>query len=117
MLHTLGYDGPVGLGTDDTAIEPALGPFLAPDGAWLILGGSNGPITAREAPPSPSTTKASSTSAEAALDVNTTADLLRSHAIPRADKARIVVLLIPIPKVSLHLPVCSAVRLLIASSH
>lgn len=44
-LDNYHYLGPVALSWDDTALEPALQAYKDSDGTWLILGGTEGPIS------------------------------------------------------------------------
>lgn len=43
-ITKLGYDGPLALSWDDTALEPALSVWDEGDDVWVVLGGSNGPV-------------------------------------------------------------------------
>ena len=90
LMSKLGYSGPVGIGTDDTSIEKALQAYLSGDGSWLVVGGCDEPILAR----SPQTTDNSET-----LDIKVL-DILHDKNVVHADKARVIILTIPVPKVS-----------------
>lgn len=92
VITSLNYSGPLTMGTDDTAIEKALQAYQGADGSWFIVGGCGEPLLAR--PPQSGTIKT-----EDDLDVDIL-DLLRDSKILHADKARVIILSIPIPKVS-----------------
>lgn len=93
FMKKLGYSGPVGIGTDDTAIEKALQVYSAGDGSWQVVGGCGKPIEARSAQAQDSPDH---------LDVNIL-DILCDQNVIRADKARVIILTIPVPKVSIVL--------------
>lgn len=44
VLRGYNYNGPLGLSWDDTALEPAISIFEESKAAYLILGGTEGPI-------------------------------------------------------------------------
>lgn len=95
-MKKLGYTGPLALGTDDTSIEKALQAYQARDGAWLVLGGCGEPLIARP-PPSASPGSGSSSDLDCPPDI---LDMLKSQDVVRADKVRVIILNIPVPKVS-----------------
>jgi hypothetical protein len=99
MISSLNYMGPIGLGTDDTMIERSLQAYLANDGSWLVVGGCGRPILARP-PPSHTSTAESNDCADLGPDI---LNILRDRAIERADKVRVILLIIPVAKVSARL--------------
>ena len=94
-IRVLGYTGPVSVGTDDTSIEKALQAYLAADGSWLVVGGCAGPIVAR--PPQVPGVPLEQGAEDSDLDI---LDILRNKDTICADKLRVVILTIPVPKVS-----------------
>lgn len=95
LVKKLQYTGPVLIGTDDTSIEKALQAYRARDGSWLVIGGCGKPMVAR--PPSSSNNTAESNENDCPTNI---LDLLKNQSIVRADKVRVIILTIPIPKVS-----------------
>jgi hypothetical protein len=90
------YTGPVSVGTDDTSIEKALQAYLAVDGSWQVVGGCAGPIVA--CPP-----QVPGVPLEQGVNDFNILDILRDKDTICADKVRVVILTIPVPKVS---PAC-----------
>ncbi|KAJ6524888.1 hypothetical protein DFH09DRAFT_1372073 [Mycena vulgaris] len=79
ILIKLEYSGPLSLSCDDTALEPAISVFQETKTTCLVLGGIDGPITVTD---------------EDDIDA-----VLKAAQLKKADKLRVWLLSIPLPKI------------------
>ena len=95
MLKKLNYKGPLALGTDDTKLEPALQVYQDSTCTWLVIGNVGNPIVACHSPEQ-HTTNISDDSEAMDFDIS---KFLQSLTIEKADKLRLIVLIVPMLKV------------------